>query len=379
MEDQLLNLAATIIGKADKDHPADLVMREQWRVARGNSRVDAGRISAIVFAYYRWLGWLDQRRPVTAQLKRALDLDGGFLERPESFSDEKLVEKSIPAWTAAQINVTPEWVRTLQSPPRLWLRARPGQAAALANCLHITKKSPLQDALLYLGESDLFRTREFRNGAFEIQDLASQAVGHLCAPQSGETWWDACAGEGGKTLHLSDLMGNQGLIWASDRAEWRLKKLQVRAARAKCFNYRSVFWDGGPKPPTKTRFDGILVDAPCSGTGTWQRNPHARWTTTMQDVTELAEVQKRLLTHAARSLKPGGRLIYSVCTLTRAETVEVFEHINQTLPELETLPLPNPFARNEPAAPVCWLWPQARAGNGMFIAAWRLRPPCVPS
>jgi 16S rRNA (cytosine967-C5)-methyltransferase len=68
------------------------------------------------------------------------------------------------------------------------------------------------------------------------------------------------------------------LIWASDRAVWRLSNLKRRAARAGVFNYRAVVWDGGPRPPTKTEFDGVLVDAPCSGIGTWQRNPHARWT-----------------------------------------------------------------------------------------------------
>src|SRR5690606_4715628 len=131
--------------------------------------------------------------------------------------------------------------------------------------------------------------------------------------------------EGGKTLHLSALMQNKGLIWASDRAEWRLRSLKRRTGRAQVFNYRAAAWDGGPKLPTKTKFDGVLVDAPCSGVGTWQRNPHARWTTTENDVRELAEIQKRLLTNVAPNVKPGGKLIFAVCTLTRAETTEVVE------------------------------------------------------
>ena len=157
----------------------------------------------------------------------------------------------------------------------------------------------MPDALVYEGETDLFKTPEFQAGEFEIQDISSQAVGLLCDPKPGETWWDACAGEGGKLLHLSDLMQNKGLIWASDRAAWRLQKLKRRTARAKAFNYRAALWEGGAKLPTKTKFDGVLVDAPCSGVGTWQRNPHARWTTTVEDVQELAEVQKRLLTNVA--------------------------------------------------------------------------------
>src|SRR5436305_4189145 len=92
-------------------------------------------------------------------------------------------------------------------------------------CQAATNNPTLANILRYDGEEDLFRTPEFHAGEFEIQDICSQLVGLLCAPKPGETWWDACAGEGGKTLHLSDLMENKGLIWACDRAEWRLQKL----------------------------------------------------------------------------------------------------------------------------------------------------------
>ncbi len=104
----------------------------------------------------------------------------------------------------------------------------------------------LPDAVIYEGAEDLFRTAEFHAGEFELQDISSQIVGWICDPQPGETWWDACAGEGGKTLHLCDLMRGKGLVWASDRAAWRLQKLKrERAARARVFNYRAALWDGG--------------------------------------------------------------------------------------------------------------------------------------
>ncbi len=224
----------------------------------------------------------------------------------------------------------------------------------------------------------LFKTPEFHAGEFEIQDIASQAVGWLCDSKPGEAWWDACAGEGGKLLHLSELMQNKGLIWASDRAAWRLQKLKRRTARAKVFNYRAVPWDGGAKLPTKTKFDGVLVDAPCSGVGTWQRNPHARWTTTVEDVRELAELQKRLLTHAAAAVKPGGKLIYSVCTLTRAETVEVAAAFSEVHAEFEPMSLAvnslgKEISRALTSAAAVTLWPQDCGGNGMFVAGWRRR------
>jgi 16S rRNA (cytosine967-C5)-methyltransferase len=165
-------------------------------------------------------------------------------------------------------------------------------------------------------------------------------------------------------------MQNKGLIWASDRAEWRLARLKRRAARAQVFNYRTAAWNGDLPLPTRTTFHGVLVDAPCTGLGTWQRNPHARWTLTRADITELAEVQRRLLNHAAGSVKPGGRLIYSVCTMAREETSDVVQSFGLTHPEFI---LERPTAPWLPAAATreVWIWPQEWKANGMFIAQWR--------
>jgi 16S rRNA (cytosine967-C5)-methyltransferase len=368
---QSLELAARVIARADKANPADLMLRETFRKMPGLTRALTREVSLTVFAYYRWFGWLDHRRPVTARLKRAIDLAAGYLERPESFSDEKLIARTLPSWITSEIDLNVAWIRSLQAEPRLWLRARPGKAKDLARALTHARACALPDAVRYVGNEDIFRRPEFQHGECEIQDVSSQAVGVLCDPQPGETWWDACAGEGGKTLHLSDLMGNRGLIWATDRADWRLRRLKARAARARCFNFRSAPWDGSARLPTKTRFDGVLVDAPCSGTGTWQRNPHARWTTTTQDVRELADIQKKLLLNVAGSLKPGGKLIYAVCSLTRSETDQVADDVDARSTGLEPLPLPNPFDAEAQPSSRLWLWPQFTAGNGMFVAAWR--------
>lgn len=299
-------------------------------------------------------------------------MDETFQKTSSNISDAEL-RRAIPEWIAEQMEVSSNWLRTLQMKPKLWLRARVGQGRGLAERLGKSwvGDEPLSDALRYEGSEDLFRTPEFHAGEFELQDINSQIVGLVCGPQPGETWWDACAGEGGKALHLCDLMRNKGLLWATDRAEWRLKKLRLRVARAKLFNYRTALWDGGVKLPTKTKFDGILVDAPCSGVGTWQRNPQARWTITPQDVRELSEVQKNLLANVASSLKPGGKLIYSVCTLTRAETIEVAEAITRTFPNLKPLEFSNPARAQDSPASSLWLWPQETQGNGMFICAWK--------
>jgi 16S rRNA (cytosine967-C5)-methyltransferase len=136
------------------------------------------------------------------------------------------------------------------------------------------------------------------------------------------------------------------------------------------FNYRAAVWTGRGASPFRTKCDGVLVDAPCSGVGTWQRNPHARWTTTIEDVRELAAVQATLLGLAARSVKPGGRLVYSVCTLTRSETAGVADGFSAAHPDFE----PSPIALAAGASRVTLL-PQDVDANGMFIAAWRRAGP----
>jgi 16S rRNA (cytosine967-C5)-methyltransferase len=366
-------IAAEVIRQTGKDKPADAALREVLKQIKDLAPFDATEIAKTVFIYYRWHVWLRDERGVESKMRLALRLDERFRANESNVPLAELREKAVPAWTAEQIEVSDAWLLSLQRQPKLWLRAKRGTAESLAEKLFGAEASSISpDALMFRGEADLFKTPEFHAGEFEIQDIASQMVGLLCDPKPGETWWDTCAGEGGKTLHLSDLMQNKGLIWASDRAEWRLTKLKRRTGRAKAFNYRSVFWDGGVKLPTKTKFDGVLVDAPCSGIGTWQRNPQARWTTSLNDVSELAAIQKNLLAHVAPSVKPGGKLIFSVCTLTRAETTEVVADFNAKFAaEFEPMELPAVASGGQQNTATKFIWPQDLNGNGMFIAGWR--------
>ena len=166
-------------------------------------------------------------------------------------------------------------------------------------------------------------------------------------------------------------MNNKGLIWVTDRSEKRLQGFKKRSTRAQLYNHRSKLWDGSARLPNKTKFDGILIDAPCSGVGTWQRNPHARWTTTMDDVHELAKVQLKMLKNVAGSLKSGGRLIYAVCTLTRSETTAVASAFTAAHPEL--IPTQSPLmleGTESTEGHGLFIRPEAINGNGMYIAEW---------
>ncbi len=401
-DSSIINNAARVLKLVQAGTPADQALRESLTQHRHYTAPGERRgISRAVFAYYRWWRWLHEKDSPQTQLAAALELQARFDKNPASFKPETLAARAVPDWLHAEIPwpesvgaVAPNGPQALAPPspsfgatggkrpypseiacmqqwqrePALWIRAKAGTGIALTKKLsHFFPAPHSPDALRYTGITDLYRTPEFQNGDYEIQDLASQLVSLAAAPQPGETWWDACAGEGGKTMHLSDLMQNKGLLWASDRSLRRLAKLKERAARAKVFNFRAIPWEGAAKPPTKTKFDGILVDAPCSGVGTWQRNPHARWTTLPKDVHELAAVQRTLLDHVAGSLKPGGRLIYAVCTLTRAETTGVAAAFTAAHPDLE----PAPLSTFNLQLSTGFLWPQDLNANGMFIAAWK--------
>lgn len=352
---------------------ADLVLKQSLREAR-LPKADARLCAETVFAWYRWRWFIGSRDIDERTIRRAASLAKRFCENPGSFDPEELKARAVPAWAKDHFNVSPEFIRSLQAEPTLWLRARPRGASELEVMLGKARAGVvpgIADALRYEGEEDLFRTREFSEGRFEIQDIGSQAVGLVCAPGERSSWWDACAGEGGKTLHLADLLENKGVVWASDRSKRRLDSLRRRGARAKLFNTRIAMWDGSEKRPTKTKFDGVLVDAPCSGVGTWGRNPHARWTTSPDDISELAAIQKQLLANAAPAVKPGGRLVFAVCTLTRAETSEVADWFSENQHGFEPAPFLDPFNPDgSPRQRVTW-WPQDTGGNGMFVAAWR--------
>ena len=374
MEKQVFDLACRIIEKSSRESPADAVLRQELRGHQALAPGVASRVSRAVFSYYRWFGWLEKPGSSPGFVKLALQLADNFAKEPEKFSDSELITKAVPGWVSKEMEVNAAWVRSLQNEPGLWLRARPGEGSSLAAELGGCEQfgtGQLGSTLRYFGREDLFRTSAFHTGRFEIHDLSSQAVGLVCDPRAGEFWWDACAGEGGKTLHLSDLMENKGLIWATDRAAWRLQRLKRRAARAGVFNYRTAVWSGSAKLPTKTKFDGVLLDAPCTGIGTWQRNPHARWTTTPEDVDELSTLQKQLLVNAAAGVKSGGRLFYVVCTLTNAETVQVIKSFEKDHPEFERLKLHNPLRQGGNPCNELWMWPQEHPGsNGMFATGW---------
>ena len=160
--------------------------------------------------------------------------------------------------------------------------------------------------------------------AFYIQDESSMLVADVVAPKSGEEILDLCAAPGGKTTHLAQVMDNDGHIIASDIHEHKLKLIEENAKRLGIDIIEPLLFDATvDNQKWHSRFDRVLVDAPCSGLGVLRRRAEARWTKNEKDLVQFPLVQRQILDHAAKYLKPGGLLVYSTCTIVKEENSDV--------------------------------------------------------
>jgi 16S rRNA (cytosine967-C5)-methyltransferase len=183
------------------------------------------------------------------------------------------------------------------------------------------------------------RAKAFREGTFWIQDEASQLAVLLFGHEVGPRVLDACAAPGGKTLALAARTAEGGLVVAADRHAGRLSRLTQNVLRLRAENVVAVACDISKRPPFRGSFDDVLVDAPCSGTGTLRRHPEIRWRLKPDDLLVHAERQRRILCAAAELVRPGGRLVYSVCSIEPEEGEAVIAEFLAERPE---------FARADP-------------------------------
>lgn len=209
----------------------------------------------------------------------------------------------------------------------------------------------------------------FEQGLIEVQDEGSQVIAAACAATSGSVAIDLCAGAGGKTLALAAMMMGRGRLVACDIDRARLSRLAPRAARAGADFVETRLLDGGCEARSLSDLQGeadvVLIDAPCSGTGTWRRNPESRWRLTPARLERLRRTQAHVLDFGAPLVKLGGRLVYAVCSLLEEEgpmQVEAFLAANPGWQRLD------PLAVGRPAGPGRRLTPAHDGTDGFFIA-----------
>jgi 16S rRNA (cytosine967-C5)-methyltransferase len=262
-----------------------------------------------------------------------------ILERHAVLRNTRKLRESIPDWMdeLGERELPETWDVTLP-----WLN-RPAQVVLRANRLK-TDRAALQkallqegiavqavgpgDALVLLRRQNVFQSKAFKAGWFEVQDYSSQQVAALLAPEPGMRVVDACAGGGGKTLHLAALMQNRGALIALDTLTWKLDELRQRARRAGADNIETRPIDN--RKAVKRLYgsaDRLLLDVPCSGLGVLRRNPDSKWKLGPEQLDQLRATQQDILQYYSPITKPGGRMVYATCSILPSENqlqVETF-------------------------------------------------------
>jgi len=220
----------------------------------------------------------------------------------------------------------------------------------------------------------LTRIPGLKSGEVEIQDEGSQLVALLVDARAGERVVDFCAGAGGKTLAMAAQMNNRGRIIACDVNEARLKRCAERLRGAGIHNAETRLLSSETDRWVKRHkgsFDRVLIDAPCSGTGTWRRNPDARWRAPVESGLEsLVALQSRILARAARLVRPGGRLVYATCSLLAEENEDQVTAFLASHPDFVVVPLGEVAPQiTDSAHPDHLLLTPARHGTDGFFAA----------
>ena len=406
-------LAEALQAVFSEHRPADQFLGRTFRTDRRIGGRDRRLYSDLIFAVFRWYGPLHKYSSDPAFLlagaaaaeKIDLPETAVFLKRagledpchaeifaPETpvarldaflrrcgFPAETTLRDCLPEWAFSHLDFEAEeaFLARMQTRPPLWLRVQHHDEKEVARSLHscgieVQFHPRLRTALAVPGAKvNLPELEIYRRGRIEVQDLSSQCIGIVCAPEPGQCWWDACAGGGGKTLLLASQMNGQGAVIASDIRSGKFDELKQRARRAGFCNIRTKEWDGGTRLPVPDNScDGVLIDAPCSSSGRWRRNPESRWVLTEERVNELSALQKQLLWSAAKAVKPGGVLVYATCSLFRDENRLNAEHFLAGHPEFTLEEFPNPLT-GEPAPGFLQILVQDGDCDASFIARFR--------
>jgi 16S rRNA (cytosine967-C5)-methyltransferase len=252
-------------------------------------------------------------------------------ENAEAAKNIFKIRESIPDWLDeyGRDELNEKWeteIHALNRPAQFCLRHNPLQCkkSDLTTWLHEEKISFSEikdspDTIILDLRKNLRNTKPFKNGWFEIQDASSQNVAPFLRAQHGMKILDACAGAGGKSLHLASIMKNEGEIFSCDVDERKLYELNYRAKRANAKIITTHLINDSFIEENKNKFDRVLSDVPCSGSGTLRRKPDLKWNLSKEKIEEVILIQKNILSNYKIMLKTGGLLVYSTCSIFPSE------------------------------------------------------------
>lgn len=370
-------LDEVVAAARDAGAAADVIIQRYFRTRRYAGSKDRRAVRELVYAAIRRSG----ERPATGRAALigladgdpalAALFDGSIHGPPPIAADE-------PRAAAAEV---PMWLRDRlgglglldRAPLDLRINRLRDGPIAIAGAVP-TPHAP--DGLRLPEGTVVDALPEYEAGLVEVQDEGSQLVTLACRAGPGMKVIDLCAGAGGKTLGLAAAMEDRGVIVACDADRNRLSRLAPRAARAGVTIAETRLLDGGREivalDDLIAAADLVVVDAPCSGTGTWRRNPEARWRLTPDRLARVVALQSRLLDVAARLVRPGGTLVHIVCSLLDEEGAGQAEAFLARHPGWAAEPVTLPAGT--PHGPGLRLTPATDGTDGFFVA--RLRAPC---
>jgi 16S rRNA (cytosine967-C5)-methyltransferase len=423
-----------ILGEIEAaSRPADDVAADYFRRRRYIGAKDRGHVAGHVYAVLRhraaldwWIGKCGARSGSRTRVLAGLVLiagwqpeaiettfDGGrFRPPPLSPAESRLVRAMAghtfrhPKMPRAVANDLPEWLEpyfervfgngleremaALNAPAPTDLRVnllkndREAARRALAAEGVAAEPTPLSPIGLRLRQRvPLGSLSVFKQGLVEVQDESSQLAALLADARLGMRVVDFCAGAGGKTLALAAAMQNRGKLVACEVAGHRLERAALRLRRAGVGNVERRALAGERDPWVKhhkSSFDRVFVDVPCLGTGTWRRNPDAKWRMGLEDLAELVERQQQILRSAARLVRPGGRLVYATCSLLREEDEAQAATFLAAAPDFRLFPMARAWRETIGGASPAGedylrLTPAGHGTDGFFLAIFE-RQPC---
>ncbi|MFA6218572.1 MAG: RsmB/NOP family class I SAM-dependent RNA methyltransferase [Erythrobacter sp.] len=374
-------LDAVIAAARGKGAPADRILADWFRANRFAGSKDRRAIRELVYAAIRACGPVPQSG--RAAMLRLAEVDpaiaplfDGSAYGPAPLDDgETIAEGGIaPAWLVERLaasDIAGEAAEALLGRAPLDLRVNTLKAGrATLSLPEPAQPTAAPHGLRLDAGTQVEQWAAYRDGLIEVQDSGSQLACLAVGAQPGETVVDLCAGGGGKTLALAAAMGNLGRLVASDTDRNRLSRLMPRAGRAGAGLIETRLLD-----PTRERAaladlvgqaDAVLVDAPCSGTGTWRRNPEARWRLDPYELERFTKIQAFLLDLAAELVRPGGRVVYVTCSLLDEEGAGQFAGFLDRHAAWQAAPPPIPVGR--PRGEGLRLTPFHDGTDGFFIA-----------
>ena len=364
-----------------KGPPADRILAEWFKANRFAGSKDRRAVRELVFRAIRACGPVPHSGRA-AMLRLAekdpalLLLFDGSTYGPAPVEEGELVAEDglAPAWLTARLadsGVDGAEAQALLGRAPLDVRVNALKADRASLVLPVPGEPlPTAQGLRLPFGTPVEQWDAFRDGLIEVQDCGSQLACEAVGARPGETVIDLCAGAGGKTLALAAEMGNQGTLVAADTDRARLARLAPRAERAGALVAETILLDPGREleglAAWHGRADAVLVDAPCSGTGTWRRNPEARWRLDAASLDRLTALQRHLLDVAEALVRPGGRLIYVTCSLLDEEGSGQAAGFLAAHPDWRAEPAALPLG--QPHGPGIRLTPFHDGTDGFFIA-----------